>query len=332
MTRWLLLVCTYVAQGFSPAPSPCLYWPHGVDDTAAALKSAGIARLCVPSDRAGVWRAAGFGVTSLGPAEIASREALPAPAIKGRVALVSATRSPWVVANGWRFVRSPTARYAYDLPAGKAALAAAEVFAYGADAVLTIDRADLPELGRMFAFLAQLPGADLPPLADFAVVDDGSELAGEVMNLLVRRNLLFQVVRTPSPRFKINVALGATGYSREEALDNPSAFALRIRRQLTDEQRTLRVYGSEVVICRLTGEAGRLRLHLLNYGGREIEGLRLRLRGAYRSGVVHAAGVGPLKLEDHAVTEGATEFSIPRMTTYAVIDLTAAQAGVGPRL
>ena len=33
-------------------------------------------------------------------------------------------------------------KYRYDLPAGKAALAAAEAFAYGADALLKIDPAD----------------------------------------------------------------------------------------------------------------------------------------------------------------------------------------------
>ena len=60
------------------------------------------------------------------------------------------------------------------MPAGKAALAAAEAFAYGADVVLKIDPADLASVGAMLAFLETLPSADLPPVADFAVVDDGS--------------------------------------------------------------------------------------------------------------------------------------------------------------
>jgi hypothetical protein len=106
---------------------------------------------------------------------------------------------------------------------------------------------------------------------------------------------------------------------------DPSTFALKIRRQLTDEQRTLRVYGSEVVICRLTGDGGRIRLHLLNYGGREIEGLRIRLRGAYRNGDAQVAGAGRLPLQDYVIAGGATEFSIPRLLTYAVIDLDAAR-------
>ena len=81
-----------------------------------------------------------------------------------------------------------------------------------------------------------------------------SAVTGEVMNLLARRNLLFQVVPGAVGAFRINIAMGSPDYPREEAAD-PSAFALKIRRQLTDEQRTLRVYGSEVVICRLTGDA-----------------------------------------------------------------------------
>ena len=141
---------------------------------------------------------------------------------------------------------------------------------------------------------------------------------------LARRNLLFAVVTEPSPRFRINIRIGTPDYPREDAAD-PSAFALKIRRQLTDDQRALRVYGSEVVICRLTDGAGRARLHVINYGGREIEGLRIRLRGTYRDGEAHVAGVGRLALQDQVVASGATEFSLPRLTTYAVVDLAAAR-------
>ena len=185
-----------------------------------------------------------------------------------------------------------------------------------------IDPADAPNLGAMLTFLEGLPAADLPPIADLAVVDDGSPVTGEVMNLLARRNLLFQVVQAPSVRFRLNIAIGSAAYPRAEASD-PSAFALKIRRQLTDEERSLRVYGSEVVIGRLTGNAQRVRLHLINYGGREIEGLRIRLRGAYRNGEAYIAGSGRVALDDQVVAEGTTEFSLPRIATYAAIDLGA---------
>ena len=298
---------------------PCVYWTQGIE-TRATLEAAAIKRLCVAPERADSWRAAGFTVTPLSAADLASREALPSPGIAPRAGLASPTRSPWIVASGWRFARHPGAKYVYDVPAGKAALAAAEAVAYGADAVLKIDPADVGILGGMLAFLEALPAVDLPTVSDVAIVDDGSSIAGEVMNLLARRNLLFQVVQAPSPRFPVNIRIGTPEYPREEAAD-PSGFALKIRGQLTDEQRTLRVYGSEVVICRLTADAGRARLHLINYGGREINGLGIRLRVMYGAGEAHVAGAGRLPLQDHVVAGGATEFSVPQIVTYAVIDL-----------
>jgi hypothetical protein len=298
---------------------PCVYWTGGIESR-AALEAAGIKQICVAPDRADSWRAAGFTVTPLTDADLASRERLPAPGITPRRGIASPTRAPWIEANGWRFTRHPAKKYVYDVPAGKAALAAAEAFAYGADAVLKIDPTDVESLGRMLAFLSTLSAADLPAVSDLAVVDDGSAITGEVMNLLARRNLLFRVVQAPSSRFPINIKIGTPEYPREEAAD-PSAFAQKIRRQLTDERRAFRVYGSEVVICRLTADAGRARLHLINYGGREIEGLRIRVRGTYSDGEVHVAGAGRLALEDRVVSGGATEFTIPRIATYAVVDL-----------
>jgi hypothetical protein len=301
------------------ASAPCVYWTQGIESR-PALESAAIARLCVPPDRVETWRRAGFTVSAVTDAELASREALPTPGVTARAGLASPTRSPWIVANGWRFTRAPTAKYVYTVPAGKGALAAAEAYAYGADAILKIDPADLGAVGTMLSFLDGLPAADLPPVADIAVVDDGSPITGEVMNLLARRNLLFQIVPAPTTRFRVNIVMGSAAYPREEAGD-PSAFAAKIRGQLTDEQRSLRVYGSEVVICRLTGDGQRARLQLLNYGGRDIEGLRIRVRGTYRTGEASVAGTGRLPLQDQVVADGATEFSLPRLATYAVIDL-----------
>ena len=279
---------------------PCIYAPPS-SDSRAALQAAGVTQLCTEADLAG-------------------REALPTPGTTPRPGVASPTRSPWIVASGWRFIRHPETKFIYDVPAGKASLAAAEAFAYGANAALKIDSADARSVGDMLRFLQALPSADLPAVADFAIVDDGSAATGEAMNLLVRRNLLFQVVQASSPRFPITITIGTPEYPREQAAD-PSAFALRIRRELGDEKRAVRVFGSEVVICRLTGDAGRARLHLINYGGRDIEGLRIRLRGTYAPGEAQVSGVGRVPLEDHIVAGGATEFSLARLTTYAVIDL-----------
>ncbi len=299
---------------------PCVYWTQGVESR-AMLEAAAIRRICVPPERADSWRAAGFTAIALtdgGPCLARSAAFAGHDAARRGWRRRRAARGLSRTAGASRDIRA--AKYVYDVPAGKAALAAAEVFAYGADAVLKIDPADLGDLGRMLTFLEALPPVDLPTVSDLAVVDDGSAVTGEVMNLLARRNLLFEVVQAPSSRFPINIRIGTPEYPREEAAD-PSAFAQKIRRQLTDEQRGLRVYGSEVVICRLTAMPGRARLHLINYGGREIEGLRIRVRGTYGDGEVHVAGAGRLALEDHIVSGGATEFTIPRIATYAVVDL-----------
>lgn len=304
---------------------PLLYWQGGTE-SAPALRRAGVERLCVPPAQAEGWRKAGFEVIPMSRAELASRQKLLTPGIAARADVASPTRAPWVNANGWLFTRDLSrkekGKYYYDdLPAGKAALAAAEAFTYGADAVLKIDPSDLERFGQMLAFLRQLPPDNAPPLADLAVVDDGSPLTGEVMNLLARRNLLFRVSPTPLAQFPINIKLGTKEYPRQEATD-PSQFALKIRRRLTDERRSLRVYGSEVVICRLIGDNSRIRLHLINYGGREIAGLRLRLRGAYKKGEAFAPGRGRAELTDYLIADGATEFSLSRMEAYAVIELT----------
>jgi len=301
------------------ASGPCVYWTQGIDSR-ASLESAGVKKLCVPPDLAGAWKTAGFSVTPTPAPDLSSREELPAPGVTPRAGVASPTRAPWIVANGWHIARNPQAKYVYSVPAGKAALAAAEAFAYGADAVLKIEPADLPNAGAMLAFLDTVPDANLPAVADFAVVDDGSPVAGEAMNLLSRRNLLFKIVKAPEPRFRINVRIGSPEYPKEEAAD-PSGFAQKIRGQLTDEQRSLRLYGSEVVIARLTSDGTKARVHLINYGGREIEGLRVRVKGTYTSGEAYVPGSGKVALVDQSAAEGATEFSLPKFLTYAVVDL-----------
>ena len=139
------------------------------------------------------------------------------------------------------------------------------------------------------------------------------------MNLLARRNLLFQIVQAPvgavphQHRDRQSAA-----YPLAEAAD-PSAFAQKIRRELTDEQRTLRVYGSEVVIGRLTGD------------GRAGPAASPQLRRARHRRAAHPAarrlrqGRGArrrrgsrARCEDFVVAGGATEFSVPRIGAYAV--------------
>lgn len=256
------------------------------------------------------------------------REKLLVPKLAGREANVaSATRRPWIDANGWRITRNPAGKFYYDVPAGKAALAMAEAFAYNTDAIVKIDATNDTEVAQaelMLAFLRQLPPANWPGAADIGVVDDGSPDIGEVLNLLTRRNLLFRVVKTPAPDLRLNIQLGTKDFPREAAAA-PSEFALRIRRQLTDEQRSLRLYGTELVICRLQSDGLHARVHLLNYSGRELEGVRVRVRGVFNSSSAYSFGVKKVSLEDFALDATGTEFTLDQLGAYTVVDLSAAK-------
>lgn len=300
---------------------PIVYWTQGIA-TASALKQAGIEQLAVPAEKADEWRQAGFAVVALNT--LAAREKLAVPRVAGRADVASATRRPWIDANGWRFLRNPTGKFYYDLPPGKVALAAAESFAYQADTILKIDPTDLAEAGKVLAFLRTLPPATYPPIADLGLIDDKSPVTAEVMNLLTRRNLLFKLVPAPAPQFRVNIKLGSKAYPQAQAAD-PSAFAQKIRRQLGDENRSLRIYGTEVVIARLTGDSTHVQLQLLNYSGREVAGLRIRLRGKYAPGVPRVYDVEEHRLEDFVATGEATEFSLPKLGVYALIELPAAK-------
>jgi hypothetical protein len=305
------------------ATLPSLYWAQPVE-TAPALKQAGFERLCVPARAATPWREAGFTVVPFEDKDRTERTRLQAPGLRSRADVASASVRPWVFANGWRFLRKPDGRYWGDVPAGRAALAAAEAFAYGADAVLAIDPADLETFGQMLAFLSSVPDSSLPGAADIAVVDDGSPPVGEVLNLMARRNLLFEVVQKETPDVALNVRIGSKEFPRRDA-QNPETFALTVRRLLTDEKRSVRLYGSEVVLTRLTRDAGHVRLHLLNYGGRPIDGLRVRLLGSWVPAEALVFGQGRQPAEEVVTSGGATEFSLGTLGPYAIVDLTAAK-------
>ena len=299
---------------------PLLYWPQGIE-TAPQIKQAGIEQFAVPPEKVDAWRDAGFKIIALPRNEWEGRQRLLTPGIQRKYNVASPTRAPWIDANGWRFLREPAGQYLYDLGAGRAALAAAESFVYNADVVVKIEPSDLEAFGQMLAFLRSLPADELPPIADMTLIDTGSVATGEVMNLLLRRNLLFQLEKFPSSLHRINIKLGTRDYPEADAAD-PSAFAQKIRRQIGDENRSLRIYGSEAVVGRLLSDSTKVRLHLLNYGGREIDGLRVRLRGKFANGTAMVAGLGRVSLEEFLVAGGATEFTIPKMASYAMIELT----------
>lgn len=298
---------------------PRLFWDAG-PETAPKLRESGIERIAVAPSQAAAWKGvAGIEVESA-DAQRAIR--VVAPSVNYRPNVATASRSPWLNSNGWRFLRQPGGVFVYDVKGAQAALAAAEAFCWGADALIRTDDAGLRPLGEMLRFLGGIETADLAPVADIGFVDDGSAASGEVMNLMVKSNLLFRVVRAPDRSLKLNVKLGTNDYPLEDAR-NPIKIAQVARANLSDERRSLRLYGSAVVVGRLTADPRRARLHLLNYAGaeRRVEGIRIRVLGKYAKAVVHAAGSPEMQALDWESQDDATEFTLPEIKTYAVVDL-----------
>jgi hypothetical protein len=282
-------------------------------ESAPKLKESGIQAIAVPAAQSGAWSGvAGITVEGVDPVRAVK---LLAPSVDYRANQGSATRAPWINSNGWRYLRQPGALFVYDVKGSQAALAAAEAFVFGGNALIRSDDAGLKPLADMLAQLRAVPPADLPPISDIAFQDDGTATAGEVMNLMVKGNLLFRTVRAPDRSAKLNVKLGTKEFPLEDA-KNPGKMAQLIRSTLTDDKRSVRVYGSVTVIARVTGNAERVRIQLLNYAGaeRQVNGLRVRVLGKY-SRHNHPA------LLDFTVEPDATEFTLPEMKTYAVIDL-----------
>jgi hypothetical protein len=245
---------------------------------------------------------------------------LEVPKVEMKINEASATMSPWIDANGWRILRSPDALFYYDVPAKSAALAAAEAFVYRAHARIHTVEDGVAAFERMLEFLRGLPEQSLPALANIGVVDDGTENCGELLNLLSRRNLLYRVVTAPDPALDLNVRIGSPEYPEAEAADSYT-LAQRVRTRLGDSKRLLRIFGSDLALVRLEGDGARARVHLLNYSGRHIYGLRVRVLGEYARQQLFNFGDPAAALGDVSVAEGATEFTVPDMTTYAVIDL-----------
>ena len=301
------------------AALPGLFWDGGAS-TAPVLRDAGISRIVAPAEQAASWK--GVAGITVEAGDLKNAVKLPTPTVNYRMNQASASREPWLVANGWKFLRQPQGRFYYDVTGEAAALAAAEAFCYGANAMVKTDEAGLKPLARMLDFLRGLHAEDMPPVADIGFIDDGSAAAGEVMNLMVRDNLLFRLVRTPDRALKLNVRLGDPAYPVEDA-KNPKVIAQAVRTNLTDERRTLRIYGSPVVVARVTGAEGHVRVQLLNYAGaaRKVNGIRVRVLGNYPKHQVAADGTAGIELQDYDAQADATEFTLPEMKTYAVIDL-----------
>lgn len=260
----------------------------------------------VPVARAAAWKD-----TCAETVDTTALVTVPAPGVNYRMNQARASSAPWVETNGARFLRLDGKRTLVRAGEGRAALAAAEAHAFGVNAVIAASAKDLPAFAAMRSFLSSLPADSLPRLANVGFVDDGTADAEENMKLLLRRNLLFRRVTAPDKGLAVNV---------KPQSGDPSAFAYEVRQKVGDDKRLLRLYGSEVVIALLAGDASRRRVSLLNYGNRPAEGLRIRVAGDWPKIRVHAFGLAG-EATDVVREGGATEFSLPHVPAYTVVEL-----------
>jgi hypothetical protein len=299
---------------------PVLLWDHGTDSI-SVLQEARIPCIAVAAGSAAEWNSTGFCVR---PVSVEELEKLPVPGMRMRTrgaGTASATAAPWVDSNGWRFQLRPNGKFLVEAPAGRALLAAAEAFAFDADAVLRIAEEDLRTLGELLSFFESVPRVEgMKAVSNIAVIDNKSPLLPEALNLLTRRNLLFRIVSAPDRSADLNVEIGSKLFPKSEST-NPVYVAERARELLTDRKRLLRVYGSETVLGRLLQGPTSARLHLLNYSPRKAEALRIRVRGAYKDIRLKAFGYTDPAVTDVVLRDGGTEFSVTEMGPYAVVDL-----------
>src|ERR1700687_2359763 len=78
------------------------------------------------------------------------------PRVQYRINEASATRSPWIDANGWRIIRRPGKSFFYQVSGDTSALAAAEAFSYGTDALISTDASGSKAAERMLDFLRKI--------------------------------------------------------------------------------------------------------------------------------------------------------------------------------
>lgn len=238
-------------------------------------------------------------------------EKAPAPGVRYRMNMATATSAPWIDSNLWRYRRKPGAKYLVDVK-GKpaAALAVAEGFVAGVNLAVDATPDQKADYDRMSAFLKTIPAGPTQPWTNFTVSDDGSFQTGEVMNLLSRRNLLYKIVPAAKADFKL------------EKPATPYDYVLDLRDKFGDDKRAFRLFGSELTVAELAREGRKVRIHLVNYGSRPVDTMRIRLRGNY----AESAAKVYIYNSDAKLTEwqrdGAfTEFTLTALPLYGVIDL-----------
>lgn len=299
---------------------PVLFWQQGVE-TAPELRKAGITHIAVPAADVARWKTIAGMVAD--PVDLAATIKLPPPGVALRIDEASASHVPWVSSNGWRFMRQADARFYYDIPANTTTLAAAEAFTFGGQALISTGVNGIEPFAKMSQFLRTINSDQAKPLADIGFIDDNSALSAEVMNLMIRDNLLFKIIPSLSEKCKLTVQLGSKDYEAG-SVNDADPIVHKIRANLTDARRSVRIFGTSVVIAHVTGEADKPRVHLLNYGAPahiRVGAFRVRVLGRYSKFQIHCFDSPDVQLMDVEVQSDATEFTLPDLKTYAVVEL-----------
>ncbi len=303
------------------AAIPALLWGEG-PQTAPALERAGIHEIAITGD-AGAWSSTKVRVRTV---DAGSLVKLDPPGVDYQIGRGGATAAPWIISNVWQMMREHGKSFVYEVSGSAISLAIAEVQAAGATAYLKIKPADLELFARSASFAMDHDSGGMTPLANFGLVDDGSPPMAEIMNLLARRNLLFRVVKNAGEFKGPVVRLGSSEYPAKLA-DDPYVFAAAVRSRIGDDQRLVRLYGSETTLAKLYGDARHARLYLIQYGRGAVSGIRVRVRGHYPRVMIASQGTRLDPAEDIVVDDAATEFTIPELKNYAVIDLDSRGSG-----
>src|SRR5258707_9160869 len=172
---------------------PMLLWDEG-PQTAPALEKAGIREIAITGDVA-AWASTRVRARSL---DAASLIKLSPPGVDYQIGRASATAAPWVKSNLWRLLKDQGKAFVYDVTGNAVTLAMAEAQTAGATAYFRVKPDDLATYQKSASFARGLEAGPLPSRANFGLVDDGTPVMEEVMNLLARRNLLFEPIRNPA--------------------------------------------------------------------------------------------------------------------------------------
>lgn len=300
---------------------PSLLWNEG-PATAPVLEKAGIREIATTGDAA-VWNGTRIRAVAIDSAALQKADD---PGVDYRAARGGATADPWVNSNLWRELRDRARPFVYEVSGAAVPLAVAEAYVSGARAYFRLKQEDLPAFSAAIRFLREIDAPPMEPRTNFALVDDESPEMDEIMNLLVRRNLLFEPVRNAEGLKGTVVRAGTAAFPKEIAAE-PYKFAVLVRDRIGDDRRLVRLYGSTTTIARLYGAGGHSRLHLIQYGRGPVRGMRVRVLGRYPRVLIAVPGQRVSIAEDIVQDEAATEFTIPEFRTYAVVDLDESPQG-----